>query len=540
MSALLTPDRARAALAPLDLRTGLQLTGLALLAAALFWSPLLAGGALTGGDWATHHYHYFDWVRISLTRHATLPLYMADAWVTPNFLGNAEAPTLGPLAWLLVLLPAGAYVKLLIVVGTAAGLGGCWLLLRDLEVAPPVAALGAVVYSWGGFFVSHVTVGHHWAMGAWLLPLLFWLYRRGALGSDGALVAAAALNAFTIMGGQHQPFIWQNLTLGAFALLWALGARAAFPLSSLAVLWVLSAGLGAVKLLPVFLEFQDYAPSARTVGFPLASLLPALAAPGRLREFVDPAIAYEFGSGWWEWAFYVGPLALAALAVGCVARARATWPLLAVGGFFLVISLEPLGVWPLLQDLPVLRSQRCPSRFLLLAVFALSIGGAVGLERLRRAAALRAPRAALVGAWLLAAAVGLDLWRESVPWQSAGVGEEIEQRHHRPHPELRETTRARIALGDFTPNTMVYRVDAAAPVTVALPVRFGKRLAEWEVDGFGVQAQGQLLAVEVPGGVSEVRIAYRPPGLRVGLAVSLVSALAAAGWLVFARSRETP
>jgi len=37
-------------------------------------------------------------VRIAFVEHGTLPLYMADAWVTPNFLANAESPSLAPLA----------------------------------------------------------------------------------------------------------------------------------------------------------------------------------------------------------------------------------------------------------------------------------------------------------------------------------------------------------------------------------------------------------------------------------------------------------
>ena len=87
----------------------------ALVLAACFWSPLLLGGALSGGDWASHHFHYFDWVRISMGRYGVSPLYMADAWVTPNFLANAESPSLSPLAWLALLLPTGAALKLLLV-----------------------------------------------------------------------------------------------------------------------------------------------------------------------------------------------------------------------------------------------------------------------------------------------------------------------------------------------------------------------------------------------------------------------------------------
>ena len=100
MSAGLAPTRSAAPLAPIGARRGALVSGAALAAAAFFWSPLLLGGALAGGDWASHHFHYFDFVRIAFSEHGVVPLYMADAWVTPNFLGNAEAPTLGPLGWL--------------------------------------------------------------------------------------------------------------------------------------------------------------------------------------------------------------------------------------------------------------------------------------------------------------------------------------------------------------------------------------------------------------------------------------------------------
>jgi uncharacterized membrane protein YfhO len=53
-----------------------------------------------------------------------------------------------------------------------------------------------------------------------------------------------------------------------------------------------------------------------------------------------------------------------------------------------------------------------------------------------------------------------------------------------------------------------------------------------------VQQAGEVLAVEVPEGVTEVRIAYRPPGFRVGLAVSALSICVAAGWLVWRRKRD--
>lgn len=504
--------------APPPVRAALVLLCVCFGAATLFWLPLLSGGALHGHDWSTHHFHYFDWTRQAFVEYGVFPRFMADAWVTPNFLANAEAPSLGPLVWLLLVLPTGVYLKLLFVVFTGLGLAGGWLLARDLGAAPPVAALTAGTYAFGGFFVSHLAVGHPWAMGAWLLPGLVWLARRAVAGSDAALVGAAAANALTILGGQHQPFIWQNLVLGALAVLWSVQRRELRPIFRVGALMLLSAALGAVKLVPLWLEFRGYAPTATIHGLPPSSLLTALLARGQLPDLVDPAIHYEYGAGWWEYAFYVGPLALACLVAG-LAAARGVWPLVVVGAVFLLLSLEP-GVWALLQDLPVWRSQRCPARFLVLALFAFGFAAATGLERLRKLGARRWPRGVAVVAWALVALVAADLFSESRAWQHAAVGAPIASRDHRPQPEDLRQPDAAARLVGFAPNRLVYAVEAAGPAQLVLPLRFGAGAAEWCVEGASPIRAEPWLALEVPAGASQVVLSYRTPGLAAGAGIT--------------------
>ena len=86
----LTPRRLRGAALPGSTRELAWSYGLGLVVAVIFYATLLFGGSLHGYDWGSHHYNYFDWVRISLTDFHTLPLFMNDAWVTKNFLANAE------------------------------------------------------------------------------------------------------------------------------------------------------------------------------------------------------------------------------------------------------------------------------------------------------------------------------------------------------------------------------------------------------------------------------------------------------------------
>ena len=468
--------------------------GAALAAALLFWSMLLFGGPLHGHDWSSHHYHYFDWVRIALSEHGTLPLYMADAWVTPNFLANAEAPTLGPLAWLLLLLPTGAYVKLLIVVFTAAGLAGMYLLLRDLEVSPALAVLAAAVFACNGFFTSHLGVGHHWAMGAYLLPALLWLYRRAALGSDGALLAAALLNAFTILGGQHQPFIWQNLlalglrrALGPARARWlpalALGARAARHGG--ACRREAPAALGRVRRLRA-----DGAHPGAAAGCAARRADGRRPGPGagrsahRLRArrglvgvrlLRGAGCAGVSGGGLPGGAGQLAHAGDRRLLPGAERRAR-------------------LGLWPLLEDLPVWRSQRAPSRFLFLALFAFLVVAAPGGERLRARAQAQRRRALAVFVWGLALLVSADLWVESRAWQRAATGPAIATADHRPRPLVVQAPGARAELREFAPNRLRLRGGGAprGAGRAARPLRQAggpeSRVAGWKSGGRCLEA----------------------------------------------------
>jgi hypothetical protein len=497
-----------------------------LAAAWLFWLPLCIGGALRAEDWSSHHFHYFDWVRSALVAHRTFPLYMADAWVTPNFLANAESPSLGPLVWLLVFLATDTYLKVLIVAHTALGLLGAFLLAQDLGAERLPAMLVAAIFAFGGFFVSHLAMGHHWAMGGMWLPLLLLLTRRAVLGSDAALVGAAAVDAATLLSGQHQPFVWQNLLLGAFAALWALRARSLFPLARTALLLLLAAGLGAVKLLPMLAEFSDYAPTARIMALPPALLATSLAASAQHPGFSPSAIHYAHGAGWWEYAFYTGLPALACIAAG-LAASRGVWPLVVPGLGFLALSLqwggggEASGAWSLLQDLPIWRTQRSPSRFLFLALFCFTLAAAPGLGRVWRDARARFGATATWAGILLLAAVVLDLFAASLAWQHAAVGEPIASADHRPRPlVIRVPGAAEARLSRFEPNLLVYEVTALLPARVVLPLRFGAREAEWEAKPFAPIAHEGKVAIDVPVGEHEIALRYRPPWLRTGLGVS--------------------
>ncbi len=504
--------------------------------AITFYHEILFGGALSGYDWF-FHVHYYDWIRVSLTQYGTLPLFMADASHTPNFLANPQSPLLGPLVWLLAVIPADAYIKLLIVVYTAAGLLGASFLLRDLHVSTPLAILGSLAFAFNGYAVAHVAVGHHWSLGSLLLPALVLLFRRALGGSRGALVAAGALGAITLLEGQHHPFLWNHGFLLLLGLWVSVRERRPRPLATALTICALSAGLAGVKLLPLLAEFSDYAPTLRVRGIPPSVLLWSLVMPGQHAETSGFGIEYAYGSGWWEYAFYLGAPLLGALVAGVAADWRRCWPLLAAAAPFLLLALDvsawhaSLDPWHWLQDLPGADTQRNPARLASVALFALVIAGSVGLQRiwehLREQTRWR--RVLPAAAVLICVATAIDLHRAASRWERDAVGAPLASRSHRlPLPLLRGDREGVVEEAAFAPNRLVYRVVTTREARLVFPMHYVRHRLQWRAVGLESEAYGQAYALRLPPGSRDVVMHFRPQLLGAGLALSGITLLGVA------------
>src|SRR5437867_1521626 len=214
----------------------------------IFHCVLMTRGYLDQGDW-TQHWHYYDWTRTSLTRYGALPFFMCDASHTPNFVANPQSPIFGPLVWLLNFLSADSYIKLLVILYSSAGFLSLLALLRDLEVELIAALPIAVLFTFNGYFVAHICLGHHWVLGSYLLPAIVLTFRRAVAGSPSVLWIAALTNVVSIFEGQHHPFLWNN----CFLLLYAIGSsvveyRCCTPIWRWFGVVIASVLLGAIKL----------------------------------------------------------------------------------------------------------------------------------------------------------------------------------------------------------------------------------------------------------------------------------------------------
>jgi len=495
-------------------------------------------------DWRDHFY-YYDWIRHSLLRWHVLPLYMADALHTTNFFANPQSP-FGPLVGLLLLLPTAIYIKLLIFVYATAGVLGMFALLHDHGVQPEVAVLAGVVFAFNGFFASHLAVGHHWTLGVYALPALLWSFRRALAGSVRALWAGAALNAAVAFEGSHHAFLWQN----TFLVLYTLGVcfeKRSIALVRPALLFLgASMGLSAVKLLPMISEFATYDPTTawgpevleRIPALPLSAAPFALIGRGQSIATTRPDVAFAFGSGWWEYALYVGGLGLTFLVGGtvCALGQRRSWRWLLPGGFFLLVALNLQAIlgrfqlWSLLTELPFWRSQRCPSRCMVLAIFSFAVLAALGLQRLlERIRSVSMRELARMIVVVLTLAIAFDLEWETRPWQGLGQTDPVPGEDHDHFPQLRMIggiPSDTISLDALAPHRFVVTVHASRGGKVVLPRESARSLRNWQIAGGEATDFEGRLAVRVEPGVSTVVFVFDPPWLRLGLVISLVTALA--------------
>jgi hypothetical protein len=511
--------------------------------AGLFQGGLLFDGHLHRFDWEVH-WHYYDWIRIGLQQHATLPRFMVDAWHTPNLVANAQSPLLGPVVWSLAFLSTEVYLKMLITVYTALGVAGSWLLARDLGARPGVAACAAVLFCCGGFFATHVAVGHHWSLGGYWLPWVLLLLRHAAVGSRAAWVGLACVQAASLFEGQHHPFLWQN----GFAALWALfeWVRSRNPAALRAWLGAtaLGVGLAAVRVVPVLLEFVDYSPNARIEGLPPAALLFSLLSGTQGPETSLAGLVFDHGSGWWEYDFYLGVAGMLFVGVGLLGARRPEAPLLAAGFVALLLSLDltslGLDVWRVLGQVPVLASQRAPSRLMILAIFAAIFAAAAGSERLLTALETRrlGSRSA-AASWVLALVIAAQLVGAARPWQAAALGPRQKSRAHAVHPPyLLPPAEGNVETLPTGPNTLHYRVTTDQPGTLALRLDWAGSGSSWRAEGRETVRMGERrVGVPIDAGVTEVILRYRTPGLTAGIGVSLASALGLSARLLFGRRR---
>lgn len=243
-----------------------------------------------------------------------------------------------PQALTFVIDPAAA-VRVTFAVFAALGTAGFYVLLRSrFGLSPWAAATGAVLFLFNGFFVTRMLVGHltfhpfvltPWIAWAVLLPArpgAAWTWRRAVL----AIVLVGAIFAYQFHAGMMHIIVPVALAVGVIAVVHGhLRGYAWQPWALLGLGVVLSLGLSAQRLVAAIAFLEAF---PRTL-YPL----PGLASFGDAITVAVLSLFWHPPTGvagaalknanwpheWHEWAYGVGPAALALLVVaGAVLLAR--------------------------------------------------------------------------------------------------------------------------------------------------------------------------------------------------------------------------
>lgn len=570
----------------------------ALLAGSLAAALALVGEAFeqpyaTGfGDYDVFHLMW-EAARTTVLAHGELPLWNPYVCGGMPEWGYGNSQVFHPLFLLALPLGSTLGLKVFLLLHAAAGVAGTFLLARvELGLRRGPAAFTAALFAGTGFFAWHCGLGHANFIPFYLLPWLVLAWRRAARDRRHGVSVAAVL-ALALLGGGGYPFAFFALVLAFEAGATAVEARRRLATAStLAVASGLTLLLGAPRLLPVLVNVTRYPKVVRETDH--ASPLEVLV------MWTDRATEFD-GLPWRDhsWSFveygcYLGVATLLLAAVGavCAGLGRGRRRLVVGALAFTTLALgafAPWAPWALLAKLPVFESLQVPSRWMIVSSFYVVLLSGLGLQRLLDAAAARATGLRLAVA-VAALVVVADVWavhraivdgrwsrepveveassprfvltsgpqspverraarypaRPRLPGWNVGTGHCYTGMGYRPAFGLwvGDLPQVRAVPGDAV--EIVERDRTATSWRVTARVDRPTRLVfnqTWEQDwvatpGPAIADLGRL-AVDLPPGVHDVELRYRPRSLPWALA-ALALGLAISALLLRRRARAGP
>jgi len=542
---------------------------------AVFSYPILAHLSVAGtfDDWDQS----LQWQQAayqSVVRFHQFPWW--NPWTCGGIplLGNPQSHFLTP--WFLLTLLFGAVVglHLEIPLHISAAWLGTYLLARVVGAHKLSAAGASIAFAGSSWFTLHTCEGHVGFLPFAYLPLvvaLAWLAAEG--GKVTYALFSGALLALCFYEGNPYPVTLIALTVSLLMLPLAVMRWSLRPILALALVGIFALGISAFKLLPAY-SFMLAHPRLTDAGpaNQLYALTVAFFSRNQDRMRASPIPLWEFH----EIGAYIGLFAIPAL-VGLLSPRRAV-PWLFAGAVLLLLArgnTGPHALWTEFHRLSFISQMRVPSRFTIPVVLTVGMMAALGFDFLLERHSKWWSAVAVV----LILAAGLDDFTVATPnlyyglrapvapkvryrtfWQSwlsgwpayhlmyeatvANIGvpncyEGINTntiwptavtirggRSYRGEQYLEGNGTVR--LESWSPNALIYRVDARVPASLVINQNYD---AEWRLaEGTGeVRSHQGLLAIRVPQGIQRVEVAYRDHVALAGALISFTTVLAAFG-----------
>lgn len=326
-----------------------------------------------------------------------LPLWNRFIAAGQPMAANPAHEVFYPLTWLILLPSYDLGFRLFVLAHVYIAGFSMYALLRSMKVGPPAALFGALSFALGGICLSFLNLLPFLASTAWLPATCLFARRFLKDRSRRDFALAALFLAIQILIGEPTTLLQTGLLLGMYAAWGAPVAPASAPVARVA--WIgsiviVALLLAAVQALPAMDHAAD---SVRGRGLTFRETSGWSMPVVRVGEVLYPKLLghhmLEARRVYWGgplypnrgapflYSIYPGLLITALALGGMFARLRGTGLLLIVIAISLLLALgvnTPL--WRILYDAGLVRSIRYPEKFILMAVFALTIFGARSLD----------------------------------------------------------------------------------------------------------------------------------------------------------------
>ncbi|HEY4642799.1 MAG TPA: hypothetical protein VII75_15765, partial [Thermoanaerobaculia bacterium] len=349
----------------------------------------------------TRYYYPAKQILRDVVQHGEFPYWNRYFSAGQPIAANPEHEVFYPFTWLILLPSYDLGFRLHILIHIYIGLLGMYLLLRSMELRPAAAWFGALSFGLGGIYLSYVNLLPILFCAAWL-PLTCLFVRRFLLRRNIRDFAAAALFlGIQFLVSEPTTVMQTGILIGMYALYRGWYARPRISKMITRVLWiaVISATgflLGAAQILPAIDHVHD---SARSRPFEF-DLVSAWSMPWpKFAELIFPNVLghISIGNVMWYWggglypgmgspflfSIYAGIAVMALTIGGAFARPRGGRLVLILVVFSSILALgghTPLLRW--LYDAGIATSIRYPEKFILMAVFAMTVFASQMLDRL--------------------------------------------------------------------------------------------------------------------------------------------------------------
>src|SRR3990170_53539 len=381
-------------------------------------------------DW-DQHLAYHEVPRLTVSQYLQIPLWNPYICGGTVMLAHPESPILTPFFILHVVFGTVIAIKLEIFLHLAIGLMGTYLLARQMGLSRLPACLPPAIYMLSSMFALSLTAGVTWFLPVVYLPWCFFCMLRSEKNWIWLWGAALSLTLMFTEGGVY-PFSITSLFLLLYTCCNIPHIGMVRATTKLAVLFALTIGLSAVKLLPAA-EFmiQHPRPMEDYSGYSVQSLFYSLFSADQTLDAVSRFVSHP---GFWsgmsyamdENGMYVGFLSGLLFLAGLLIwlRSRFWWPQALLFFIFLWLSFgdrAPFSLWHLLHKFPVYESMRVAQRFRIIMMLYFAIIAGFGLEAVRNIAAARLgnDRARITVIMLLAIVYSNLFWINARVWRDA-------------------------------------------------------------------------------------------------------------------------